>query len=180
MNIQAIPIEYKEMPYMIRSAEIQDALELSQVRLLIDGETEYLDRESGEAYLDEGAFVRLIQDDSANPTNLFLVVEVNKRIVGFSRCEGNRLKRTSHRVTFGVCVLKEFWGYGMGKNLLKASLQWADDNQIRKVSLEVLETNTKAIKLYQDFGFEIEGTLKNDKLLSDGKFYHTVVMGRIR
>ena len=42
----------------------------------------------------------------------------------------------------------------------------------------MLETNEKAIQLYQKLGFELEGILKNDKRLSDGKYYNTVVMGR--
>ncbi len=43
-------------------------------------------------------------------------IEVNKKIVGFSRCEGNWLKRSVHKVEFGVCVLKGYWGNGIGKN----------------------------------------------------------------
>ncbi|HCF51897.1 MAG TPA: GNAT family N-acetyltransferase, partial [Bacillus sp. (in: Bacteria)] len=31
---------------------------------------------------------------------------------------------------------------------------------------------------YKKLGFEVEGILKNDKRLSDGKYYNTVVMGR--
>lgn len=46
------------------------------------------------------------------------------------------------------------------------------------MTLCVLETNERAIKLYQQQGFEIEGILKKDKLLSDGKYYNTIVMGR--
>jgi ribosomal protein S18 acetylase RimI-like enzyme len=42
----------------------------------------------------------------------------------------------------------------------------------------VLETNDKAIRLYQNYGFEVEGVLKKDKLLSDGNYYNTIVMGR--
>jgi ribosomal protein S18 acetylase RimI-like enzyme len=41
-----------------------------------------------------------------------------------------------------------------------------------------LETNDKAIELYKKHGFEIEGLLKNDKVLSDGKYYNTIIMGR--
>jgi hypothetical protein len=59
-------------------------------------------------------------------SNLFLVAEVSERIVGFSRCEGNNLKRMSHKVEFGVCVLREYSGYGIGKNLLKESVHWAE------------------------------------------------------
>lgn len=42
----------------------------------------------------------------------------------------------------------------------------------------MLEINEKAIKLYKKLGLEVEGILKNDKKLSDGKYYNTVVMGR--
>lgn len=46
------------------------------------------------------------------------------------------------------------------------------------ITLNVLETNDKAIKLYKGLGFEIEGILKNDKILADGNYYNTIVMGR--
>ncbi|WP_226670002.1 GNAT family N-acetyltransferase [Metabacillus litoralis] len=163
---------------MIRSAKEMDAKKLSQLRLQIDGETEYLDRERGEHYIDESGFKMIIKDDTDSENNLFLVSEVDGAIVGFSRCVGNTLKRTSHKVEFGVCVLKEYWGYAIGKNLLKESLNWADQNGIEKVNLSVLETNDKAIKLYKKHGFEVEGILKKDKLLSDGNYYHTIIMGR--
>jgi RimJ/RimL family protein N-acetyltransferase len=151
---------------------------LSKVRLQVDGETENMDRERGEAYIDELGFKQIIIEDTESPRNLFLVCEVGNRIAGFSRCEGRPLKRVSHKVEFGVCVLQEFWGYGIGKNLLQETIRWADANDIQKISLNVLETNEKAITLYKNNGFEIEGVLKRDKLLSDGHYYDTVVMGR--
>lgn len=166
------------MNYTIRSAVDQDAKALSALRLQIDGETENLDREKGEAFIDVPGFEQMIQADTKNERNIFLVAVAQDRIVGFSRCEGNHLKRFSHKVEFGVCVLKEFWGFGIGKNLLKESISWADSAGIKKITLNVLETNGKAIKLYEKLGFEIEGILKKDKILSDGKYYNTIVMGR--
>jgi RimJ/RimL family protein N-acetyltransferase len=168
----------KGLNYVIRSAIGTDALELSRLRLQIDGETENLDREKGEAFLNEEGFRQLIHNDSEDARNLFLVSAAGEKLVGFSRCQGNSLKRLSHKVEFGICVLKEYWGYGIGKNLLKESVTWADTNNIKKITLSVLETNEKAIHLYQRFGFEVEGVLKKDKILSDGKFYDTVIMGR--
>ncbi|WP_201716339.1 GNAT family N-acetyltransferase [Rossellomorea arthrocnemi] len=168
----------RNLTYTIRSARETDAGNLSNVRLQADGETENMDREKGEAYIDESGFRQIILEDSESPRNLFLVCEVDNRIAGFSRCEGKLLKRVSHKVEFGVCVLQEFWGYGIGKNLLKETIHWADANDIQKISLNVLETNEKAIILYKNNGFEIEGVLKRDKLLSDGRYYDTVVMGR--
>jgi ribosomal protein S18 acetylase RimI-like enzyme len=165
--------------YIIRSAMEKNAKSLSEVRVQIDGETENMDREQGEAYIDESGFKQVIKEDTERANNLFLVAEVNGKIVGFCRCEGNQLKRSSHKVEFGVCVLKDYWGYGIGKSFLEESIQWADTSGIQKISLNVLETNDKAIKLYQKYGFEVEGTLKNDKLLSDGNFYSTILMGRL-
>jgi RimJ/RimL family protein N-acetyltransferase len=166
--------------FIIRSAMEKDAKCLSEVRVQIDGETENLDREQGEAYIDESGFKKVIKEDTERSNHLFLVAEVNNRIVGFCRCEGSELKRSSHKVEFGVCVLKDYWGYGIGKRFLEESIQWADTNGIKKINLKVLETNDKAIKLYQKNGFEVEGTLKNDKLLSDGNYYNTILMGRLR
>jgi ribosomal protein S18 acetylase RimI-like enzyme len=168
----------KGIHYTIRSAITTDAMTLSKLRVKIDSETENLDREPGEAFIDEKGFQQLIQSDSEKPRNLFLVAVVKNRIVGFSRCEGHTLTRFAHKVEFGVCVLQEYWGYGMGKNLLAESIAWADANGIQKITLNVLETNDKAVTLYQKLGFEIEGILKNDKILSDGNFYNTIVMGR--
>jgi len=168
----------KGLQYIIRSAHTSDADELSRLRVQLDGETENLDREPGEGYMEESDFKKLIQRDTESKRNLFLVASVHNEIVGFSRCEGNELKRFAHKVEFGVCVTKEFWGYGIGKELLQQSILWADSASMKKMTLSVLETNKKAIDLYTKFGFEIEGVLKNDKMLSDGKFYDTVVMGR--
>lgn len=156
----------------------KDAKSLSEVRVQIDGETENMDREQGEAYIDESGFRDIIKEDTEQVNNLFLVAEVNGKIVGFCRCEGNQLKRSSHKVEFGVCILKDYWGYGIGKKFLEESIQWADTNEIKKINLNVLETNENAIRLYQKYGFEVEGILKNDKLLSDGKYYNTILMGR--
>ncbi|MGE7863564.1 N-acetyltransferase family protein [Bacillus mobilis] len=166
------------LTYTIRSAVETDAEQLAEIRVQIDGETENMDREAGEGFIDKKGFQKIIKTDREEMKNLFLVAEVHNRIVGFSRCEGSMLKRLTHKVEFGVCILKEFWGYGMGKSLLQQSIQWADENEVKKISLQVLETNEKAIQLYKKLGFEVEGILKNDKRLSDGKYYNTVVMGR--
>ncbi|MBL1705915.1 GNAT family N-acetyltransferase, partial [Klebsiella pneumoniae] len=71
-----------------------------------------MDREAGEGFIDKIGFQKIIKTDSEVTKNLFLVAEVHNRIVGFSRCEGSNLKRLCHKVEFGVCILRELWGYG--------------------------------------------------------------------
>lgn len=169
----------KELTYTIRPAMKSDALQLSELRVQIDGETENMDREQGEAFIDQAGFETLIETDTTHPRRLFLVAEVDGRLIGYSRCEGRDLKRFLHKVEFGLGVSKDFWGYGVGKNLMKETISWADANGIKKIELcGVLETNEKAIELYKRLGFEIEGLLKHDRILSDGKYYNTYIMGR--
>ncbi|KAA0549850.1 GNAT family N-acetyltransferase [Bacillus sp. BGMRC 2118] len=169
----------KQVNYKIRSAVKSDAKRLSELRVQIDGETENMDRERGEAFIDEAGFEAIIERDENHPRNLCLVAEVNGRIVGYSRCAGYDLKRFTHKVEFGLGVLKEFWGYGIGRNLMIETISWADETGIRKIVLNgVLETNVRGVELYKNLGFEIEGLLKNDRILSDGKFYNTYIMGR--
>ncbi|GGF79721.1 N-acetyltransferase [Paenibacillus albidus] len=172
--------EYRKngMSYTIRSAHPKDARQLSELRLQIDGESEHLDREPGEAFIDGAGFEEIIGTDTESRRNLFLVAEVNKRIVGFSRCEGNSLKRFAHKVEFGVGVKRDYWGYGIGKHLLQESVSWADATGIHKMTLNVLESNENAIALYTKLGFEQEGILKHDKILSDGKYHNTIIMAR--
>lgn len=180
MKITEDNFTVKEITYTIKSPTNRDAKALSDLRLQIDGETENLDRISGEGYIDATSFEEIIKIDNENERNLFLVATVNNQIIGYSRCLGNPLKRFNHNVELGLCVLKEFWSYQIGKNLLMQSIKWADNNHVKKINLRVTETNSRAIRLYQKFGFEIEGILKRDKLLSDGIYYNTIMMARFK
>ncbi|ERN53965.1 GNAT family N-acetyltransferase [Alkalihalophilus marmarensis] len=166
-------------PYIIRQAAKEDAAQLSEVRLQIDGETEFMDRERGEAFLSKADFEQIIEKDNNQDTNLFLVAEAEGKVIGFARCAGNSLKRTSHKVDFGICVLKAHWGQGIGKCLLQEAIEWSDENNIKKIALQVIETNHQAIKLYKRHGFQVEGRLRFDKWLSDNNYYDTLLMGRI-
>lgn len=168
----------KGMQYTIRSAVEKDADTLCSLRVQLDGETENMDREAGEAFIDVAGFRELIRMDTAKRNHLFLVAVASGDIVGYCRCAGSELKRFSHQVEFGVCVARSFWGYGIGRELLESSLQWVEQQGIEKVTLKVLATNDKAIRLYEAGGFEIEGVLKRDRRHADGRYYDTVVMAR--
>ncbi|MGF9700557.1 N-acetyltransferase family protein [Paenibacillus sp. MABNR03] len=180
MNIEEQDFIVKELAYSIRSAEEKDAEALSRLRVQIDGETENMDREQGEAFIGPAEFTEIIRLDNEKDRNLFLVADVQGEIVGYSRCEGSDLKRFWHKVEFGVCVARNHWGYGIGKKLLELSIHWADTSGVEKMTLNVLETNDKAIELYKGMGFEIEGVLKKDRKHADGKYYDTIVMGRFK
>ncbi|EKN41542.1 GNAT family acetyltransferase, partial [Clostridium botulinum CFSAN001627] len=124
-------------------------------------------------------FEKLIYKDSIGEKTIFLVAEVEGKIIGFSRCQGSKLSRFRHKAEFGICISKEYWGYGIGRVLLENILIWADVVGIEKISLTVVQTNTRAIQLYKKYGFVEEGLLIKDRIHKDGNYYNTVMMGRL-
>lgn len=179
MKLEERNYKTADISYTIRSAEEGDRLNLSKLRLMIDGESEFLDRLPGEAFIDEFAFQALIKEDSLSPTNLFLLVEVDKQLIGFSRLVGSDLMRLKHKLEFGICIRKDYWGHGIGTKLLVRSIGFARERNFKKIELKLIASNTKAFNLYKKFGFELEGVLKKDKLLADGNYYDSYVMGLI-
>lgn len=172
-------IEGKRLKWILRCPTKHDAAELSKLRVQIDGETEFLDREPGEGLLTQEDFEKLIYEDAIAEKSLFLVAEVDGKIAGFARCVGCKLSRYRHKAEFGICISKEYWGCGIGKVMLENILTWADTVGIEKIALTVVETNTKAINLYKNYGFVQEGLLVNDRVHKDGNYYNTVMMGRV-
>ncbi|MFZ5967088.1 MAG: GNAT family N-acetyltransferase [Bacillota bacterium] len=179
MIIESKRIEGKSLTWILRCPTKDDAIELSELRVKIDGETENLDRESGEGLLTPEDFEKLIYEDSIAEKTIFLVAEVEGKIAGFARCEGSKLSRFRHKAEFGICISKKYWGYGIGKVLLENTLTWADAVAIEKISLTVVQTNIKAIQLYKRYGFIEEGLLIKDRIHKDGNYYNTVIMGRL-
>jgi RimJ/RimL family protein N-acetyltransferase len=175
MIIESKQIEGRDLIWTLRCPTIEDAVNL---RVRIDGETEFLDREPGEDLLSSEEFAELIEEDTRAERALFLVAEVEGQLVGFTRCVASKLKRFYHKAEFGICILQEYCGHGIGKTLMQQVLEWADALLIQKISLTVVQTNINAIQLYKSLGFVEEGILMHDRIHKDGKYYNTVLMGR--
>lgn len=161
--------------YHIRLARLSDAEALATLRQALDAETEYFDRMPGEDVMTPTDFEQLLHDRAV--PDLLLVVECEGRLVAYARCRGFHLKRFAHKASFGLGVLQTDGRHGIGSQLTSRVIAWAKAQSLKKIQLEVVETNHGAIRLYQRHGFQEEGRLRHDRLLSDGCFYDTVLMG---
>ena len=105
----------------------------------------------------------------------FVAVSSDGEVVGW--CDVTPLSRPTqaHRGVFGVGLLPQFRGQGIGTKLIRVALAAARAFGLHRVELTVREHNTGAIELYKKEGFEIEGT-QRDAVLVDGVYENVVCM----
>ena len=68
---------------------------------------------------------------------------------------------------FGISMLKEFYGQGLGSYLMDLMELWAKEKCLHSIRGEVRSTNIRAIGLYLKQGFEICGHLKETALINN-------------
>jgi RimJ/RimL family protein N-acetyltransferase len=78
---------------------------------------------------------------------------------------------------FGMLVDREWRGRGVGSALIQATIDWAREQGLHKLSLEVFVHNTAAIALYRKCGFVEEGHRVRHYRRSNGELWDSLVMG---
>jgi len=72
---------------------------------------------------------------------------------------------------------KSTWGKGLGTACTRFMVEYGfDELNLRRVYLEVLETNPRAQHIYEKLGFVVEGRLRKHQF-KDGKHLDVIVMG---
>jgi ribosomal protein S18 acetylase RimI-like enzyme len=65
----------------------------------------------------------------------------------------------------------------VGSALVQAAIDWAREQGLHKLCLEVFPHNTAAIALYRSAGFAEEGRRVNQYRRASGEFWDSIVMG---
>lgn len=108
-----------------------------------------------------------------------LVAVIGGKVVGtlgLNRHEGRR----DHAGVIGMAVHDAYAGRGVGTALMAAAVDQADRwLGLRRLELFVWPDNTRAIALYERFGFEREG-LYRGYAWRDGEYVDAVSMARLR
>lgn len=87
--------------------------------------------------------------------------------------------RRRHAGAIGMAVHDEWQGKGIGTALMRAGLELADKwLNLTRLELEVYTDNEPAIRLYERFGFEREGTLRQ-YAFRDGRYVDSYMMARL-
>lgn len=161
----------------LRSPSVEDAESMIDYLKTTSGETEFMIRYPEEVNMtveeEEGILKGIIDSKSSIMIAAFIEEELAAN-AGIS-CVGERMK-LSHRATFGIAVKQKFWGMGIGNILLPEIISKASEIGFEQVELTVVESNYKAISLYEKFGFVKYGTVPNAFKLKDESYCGELIM----
>lgn len=160
----------------IRWVRLSDAPQLVAFKKAVTSESPFL-----LTYPDEVEDVfearRFISIYLTDDRRIFLVAEYQGEIVGMITLAGSSRRKILHKAELGISVRKPYWGKGIGSALISEALRIAKQKGFKKIQLEVMEHNERAIRLYKKFGFEVEGR-KKKAICMDGQYFDLLVMGK--
>jgi len=160
-----------------REAVRQDAVRIIQYLEEIPYDTEFLTFGPGELTMSVDEEETMIEESRNARNKVTIVAEVENKIVGCLNFRGGPRPRNEHAGEFGVSVLKEYWGQGVGSIMIEEMIEWAKASKVvRKINLLVRSDNSRAVHIYEKFGFMPEGVISRGVFIS-GKFYDYIHMG---
>lgn len=99
----------------------------------------------------EGLF---LNQKTESPNEIEIIAFVNDKVVGTAGIEAVGTKyKVRHRAEFGISLLKDYWGMGIGRALMDACIKCAKKAGYVQLELDVVADNVRAISMYEKAGF---------------------------
>jgi ribosomal protein S18 acetylase RimI-like enzyme len=148
----------------LRHASLQDAAALSQIAAATFYHTyaAYNTPEDMEQYIQEHFSMAHLQTELADENTAILVATENDEIMGYTKLDwgampGSTSKAKALEIARLYAVTAHI-GKGIGKFLIEQCFAYAKKGGAQYIWLGVWQQNTKAIRFYKQFGFEVAGT----------------------
>jgi putative acetyltransferase len=134
--------------------EMQSTLSQESLRFLPSGFT----REMVEGWF------KNIDYEAVLPVVAIVDEPQGERIIGSATLMFSKNPVFRHRAEFGINIHDDYQNRGLGTLLTKHMIGIARAKGIRKVTLMVVTDNERAIRVYRNCGFEVEGRLRLEHL----------------
>ena len=138
----------------LRNGDAADGRIVYDVFNATHAETDYLLTYPDENSFDPEQEAQFLEGKTSSPDEIEIIAMVDGRVAGTAGIEAvGRCYKDKHRAEFGISILKEYWGLGLGKALTKACIQCAKEAGYAQLELNVVAENSAAISLYKSLGF---------------------------
>ncbi len=157
--------------FVLRTPQLGDEQGLIDQMKIVDSETKFLARGAGEFNFTLEQERDFIKSCLSDENRLFLVAEIDEKIVG--NCAVGLIsnnKRYLHRASMGIAICKDYWGKGIGTKMMTECINWCKEKGLEQLELEVVTENSRAIPVYEKFGFETYGIKKHAMKYHDGTY----------
>jgi len=139
---------------IIRTATGEDAAGVLDCFVKTHTETDNMLTYPEERSMSEADERGFLDQRAARTDSLELCAVVDGKIVGTAGFDsvGTQIK-LRHRAVFGIGILRDYWGLGIGRALTESCIAIAKQAGFRQLELDVLAENQPAISLYKSVGF---------------------------
>ena len=139
---------------LLRNGEGADGAAVYEIFNLAHAETDYLLSYPDENSFDPEEEAKYLDEKTNSPNEIEVIAIIDGKIAGTAGIEAVGTKyKVKHRADFGISILKEYWGLGLGKALTKACIQCARDAGYEQLELNAVNENERALSLYRSLGF---------------------------
>jgi putative acetyltransferase len=162
--------------FTVRHAEVGDAEALHRIMTgpRVVAETTYIPFQS------VGRITKLLAEMPEH--DHVLVAEADGEVIGnLALITNPTIPRMRHVGCIGAMAVHDGWqGRGASTALMRTALDLADNwLNLTRIELTVYTDNAAAIKLYEKFGFEIEGSRRR-LAFRNGEYVDALLMARLR
>jgi dTDP-4-amino-4,6-dideoxygalactose transaminase/GNAT superfamily N-acetyltransferase len=112
-------------------------------------------------------FIQNIRIDELLSKSRFFDVIValsNKELVGYGHLEKFKQPYKKHVCKLGIFIAEDYRGTALSNKIMEYLIKSARRHKLRKIWLSCNSQNLRAIKLYERFGFVIEGVFFDEEL----------------
>ena len=140
---------------LLRNGELADGPAVFENFNRTHEETDYLLSYPEENSYDPQQEAKFLEEKAESPNEAEIIALVDGKVAGTAGIEavGSKYK-VRHRAEFGISILKEYWGLGLGRALAEACIKCAKDAGYSQLELNVVDDNARAVSMYRKLGFE--------------------------
>lgn len=162
---------------VLRSAESSDAANFLAYFKQAHGETDFLTTYPDEATHTSEEMAEKFELKKESENAVEVCAFVDGRLIGSA---GNHMistrEKLRHRAEFGISVIREFWGLGIGSALTEVCIELAKEAGFLQLELEAVADNASALRLYRKYGFVEYGRNPRGFRTRDGRWQEIVMM----
>ena len=162
---------------VVEPALPEDAQACIELFLRVLGEGRYFVAEPSEYIVTVDSWRSKLAEVGRHANGCYFVARLRGVIVGVITVEGGRVRRRRHAAVLEIFLHPDVRGCGIGRQLMELGVRWARANpRLHKLNLAVFADNDRAVSLYTNMGFSIEGRRVGEYRERDGTLRDDLLM----